>query len=67
MLRILIGIVIGAAAVIFAFQNTDVATYTFLAWGISAPEALVVIVLFLGGMAAGWLVSGFGRLTRRRR
>ncbi len=67
MLRILIGVVIGAAAVIFAIQNTEMTTYTFLAWGISAPQALVVAVVFLGGMVAGWLVSGMGRLTRRRR
>ncbi|MFP4431307.1 MAG: lipopolysaccharide assembly protein LapA domain-containing protein [Spirochaetaceae bacterium] len=67
MLRILIGFVIGAAAVIFAIQNTETASYTFLAWSVAAPEALVVIVLFLGGMVAGWLVSGLGRLTRRRR
>lgn len=67
MLRILIGFVIGVAAVIFAIQNTEMASYTFLTWSIAAPEALVVVLLFLGGMVAGWLISGLGRLTRRRR
>lgn len=66
MFRLLIGIVVGAAAVIFAIQNTEMTTYTFLAWGLSAPQALVVIVVFLGGIVFGWLVSGLSRIGRRR-
>ena len=66
MFRLLIGIVVGAAAVIFAIQNTEMTTYTFLAWGLQAPQALVVIVVFLAGIVFGWLISGLSRLGRRR-
>lgn len=67
MIRLIIGIIIGAVVIVFAVQNTDSVTYDFIAWSITAPRALVVIVVFVGGLLAGWLVTGLGRIGRRSR
>lgn len=67
MIRLLIGIVLGVVVIVFAVQNTGTVTYTFLAWSITAPGALLVIAVFVSGLLCGWLVTGLGRLGRRRR
>ena len=66
MLRFIIGILMGAVAVIFAIQNPESVGYQFLAWSIVAPRSLIVIVVLLAGMLIGWLLSGL-RMGRRRR
>jgi len=42
-----------AATLIFAFQNLESVTMSFLGFRISAPFALVALVLYLLGMATG--------------
>jgi uncharacterized integral membrane protein len=65
MIRLIVGIILGAVVIIFAVQNTETVTYTFLAWSITAARALVVILVFVFGLLTGWLVTGLGRLSRR--
>jgi len=67
MIRLIIGIILGAAVIIFSVQNTETVTYDFLAWAITAPRAILVIAVFLFGLITGWLVTGLGRIGRRRR
>ena len=67
MIRLIIGIILGAVVIIFAIQNTESVTYTFLAWSVTAPRALVVIIVFIFGLLTGWLVTGLGRIGRRSR
>jgi uncharacterized integral membrane protein len=66
MIRLIVGIILGAVVIIFAIQNTETVTYTFLAWSVTAPRALVVIIVFVFGLLTGWLVTGLGRLGRRK-
>ena len=65
-------VVIGAVAavtLIFALQNLQSVTISFLGLSISAPLALLVIVIYLIGMATGgsawallrWAVQGSKR------
>jgi putative membrane protein len=42
-----------AATLIFAFQNLESVTMSFLGFRISAPLAVVVAVVYLLGMATG--------------
>ena len=46
-------IVVLAAIVIFAAQNTGAADVAFLTWAVRAPIALVVFVAYLLGAATG--------------
>jgi uncharacterized integral membrane protein len=40
---------------IFVFQNTEVVRVSFLAWEMSMPRALMILITFLIGLSAGWL------------
>jgi uncharacterized integral membrane protein len=44
---------------IFAWQNNQTVTISFLKWGITAPNALVIIVVYLLGMLTGWTVVAY--------
>ena len=66
MIRLIVGIILGAVIVVFAAQNTETVSYTFIAWTLSAPRAVIVVAVFLIGLLTGWLVTGLGRLFRRR-
>ncbi len=69
MIRLLIGIILGAVVIVFAVQNTETVTYDFLVWSVTAPRALLVVGVFVFGLVTGWLVTGLGKLSRfgRRR
>lgn len=66
MIRLIIGILLGAIIVVFAIQNTETVSYTFIAWTLSAPRAVIVIAVFIFGLLTGWLVTGLRRLGRNR-
>ena len=65
-MKLIIGIVLGAIVVVFAAQNTETVTYTFWAWSVELPRALVVLIVFVFGLFLGWALTGIGRLKRRR-
>ena len=54
--KIVISIMI-LLVLIFVFQNTDIVRVSFLAWEISMPRALMILVTFLIGIITG-LLSG---------
>jgi uncharacterized integral membrane protein len=47
---LIIGILLGALAVIFAFQNVAVVTVTFLTWQITASLAIIILGTVLCGI-----------------
>jgi lipopolysaccharide assembly protein A len=51
---------------IFAVQNRDVITVSFLAWKLSQPVAVVTVAFYILGMLSGWTVLTFARGTFRR-
>jgi lipopolysaccharide assembly protein A len=51
---------------IFAVQNRDVITVSFLAWNLSQPVAVVTVAVYILGMLSGWTVLTFARGTFRR-
>ncbi len=67
MIRLFIGIILGAAIVVLAAQNTGSVTYTFLAWQVTAPGLLVLLAVYVAGMFTSWLMMGISRITRRGR
>jgi uncharacterized integral membrane protein len=47
------------AILIFAWQNNQTVTISFLKWGITAPNALVIVAVSLLGMLTGWTVVSY--------
>lgn len=54
-----------ALIVIFAFQNLQIVTVSFLGMRASAPLALVAVLVYLLGMASGGSVVTFLRRSIR--
>ena len=46
----IIGILLGAVAVVFALQNIAVITVTFFSWELTGSLALVLLITILSGM-----------------
>ena len=65
-MKFIIGILIGALAVVFAVQNADTVSYSFLAWTLTAPRAIVLLGVLLAGALIGWLFSTVPRFFKRR-
>ncbi len=56
-LSLIIGFVLGAAALLFAIQNTEVVALRFLGWEFESSLALLVIIALGIGAAITLLVS----------
>jgi putative membrane protein len=55
-----------AAIGVFALQNTEAVTVSFLNWSLKAPFALTAIGIYLLGMLSGWTVVAFLRRSIRQ-
>jgi uncharacterized integral membrane protein len=56
--NIIFGILV-ALVLVFVLQNTDVVEVKFLVWTKSMSRALILLLTFLIGLAAGWLGTRF--------
>ncbi|KND47105.1 MAG: hypothetical protein AB199_01595 [Parcubacteria bacterium C7867-004] len=54
---LLIGFILGAAVIIFALQNTEVASLMFLGWQFESSLALVILLAIASGVIISALVS----------
>ena len=59
-------ILLAGVTVLFALQNLQTITVSFLSWSVTLPIALVVIGAYALGMASGGSVLAFLRWTLRR-
>ena len=64
-MRFIIGLLLGTISVIFAVQNTESVDYSFLAWTVTAPRAIILLAVLVVGIVIGWLVSKLGRIFKR--
>ena len=51
---------------LFALQNHEIITLRFLEWDISCPFSILMVVVYLLGMATGWTVLSIMRHSLRR-
>jgi len=56
-LSLLLGFLLGAAALLFALQNTGITALTFLGWQFESSLALLVLIAFGAGALTALLVS----------
>jgi uncharacterized integral membrane protein len=52
-LNIVVVVLFAIATAIFAIQNLEIVTLTFLGFNASVPLALMVVIIYLLGMATG--------------
>jgi uncharacterized integral membrane protein len=50
---------------VFAIQNRNVITVSFLNWDISQPVAILMVIVYVLGMLSGWSVVAFLRTSYR--
>lgn len=56
-LSLILGFLLGAAALLFALQNTDVVALSFLGWQFESSLALLILMAFAAGIVVSLLVS----------
>lgn len=56
-MSLIFGLVLGAAFVVFALQNTQMLMVTFLGWGFEGSVAVIVIAAMLAGIIVSLLLS----------
>ncbi|MBN2346187.1 MAG: LapA family protein [Candidatus Aminicenantes bacterium] len=59
-------VLLGGVTLVFALQNLQAITVSFLGWGVRLPIALVVVGAYALGMASGGSVLAFLRWTLHR-
>ncbi len=57
LLSLIFGLLIGAAAVIFALQNVFTVTVTFLVWELTASLAVLIILSLIIGIIVSILIT----------
>lgn len=56
-LSLVLGFLLGAAALLFALQNTGITALTFLGWQFESSLALLILIAFAAGALTALLVS----------
>jgi putative membrane protein len=57
LISLILGLLIGAVAVVFALQNITRITVTFLTWQINGSLALILVLALLAGILISLLIS----------
>jgi len=61
---LILGLLLGATAVVFAFQNTMIITVTFLSWNLQGSLAVVLLLALLTGAIVSTLIALPGHITK---
>lgn len=65
--KLIIIIILLSVTCFFVYQNTDPVAVDFLTWSVDISLALLVLCVFVAGLAIGWLLSGYLRFSRKRK
>lgn len=57
LLSLILGFLLGAAALLFALQNTAVVALSFLGWSFATSLALLILIAFTIGIIVSVLIS----------
>lgn len=57
--KLILGLVLIGAAVLFVLQNTDIANLRFFFWSLSMSAALLYFLLLTFGAIIGWLLHSY--------
>lgn len=65
--RLIVSLVLIAAAVLFILQNIGVIEIRFLVWSVSMSRSLLLFIVLGIGVLIGWLWHGVSTWRARRR
>ena len=66
MFKFIVGLIIGILVIIFMVQNVEVVDITLYAWTVSIPRAIMILIVFVIGIALGWVVRSIGYRKKKR-
>lgn len=64
-LKLIVAYAIGILALLFLVQNLETVQVNFLLWTLQMPRALMLLIVFLAGALAAWLVATLKGHDRR--
>lgn len=64
--RLIIALIIVVLVVAFALQNLSRSTVRFLGWGWNIPTTFLLLITFIVGLIAGWILAALGKRGQRR-
>jgi uncharacterized integral membrane protein len=67
MAKFIIGAIAGIIALIFIIQNPESVDITFIAWTITLPRAVFLIIILFFGLLIGWVGGSIGRRKRQKK
>ncbi len=63
-IKLVFGLLLLIATLLFSIQNSTVVDVKFLAWKFTTSLALVIFATLAAGLIAGWAISGILRLRQ---
>lgn len=63
-LKLIVAYAIGILALLFLVQNLETVQVNFLIWTVQMPRALMLLLVFLAGALAAWIVATLKRNGR---
>lgn len=67
MFRFILGLLVGIMCLIFFIQNGETVNVTFLAWTLTLPRYLLMIIILVSGIFLGWIMTSFNAMKKRRK
>ena len=64
--RLIIAGILLAVVLVFALQNVAIVEVQFLFWGIQLPRSLLIFLVLVIGIIAGWFLKGAFRKSRSK-
>jgi putative membrane protein len=65
--KFIIGIIIGIIVIVFMVQNVEVVEVSFLAWSVSIPTAVMILIVFVVGIGLGFVVRSIGYRKKKKK
>lgn len=56
-LKLIAAYAIGILSLLFIIQNLETVQVNFLIWTVQMPRALMLLIVFLAGALAAWLIA----------
>ena len=64
--KFIFGIIIGVIVIVFMVQNGETVTVNFLAWDVTIPRAIMILIVFVVGTVLGFVVRSIGYRKKRK-
>lgn len=67
MFKFIFGLIVGVLCLIFFIQNGETVSVSFLAWTLTLPRYLLMIIILFSGMFLGWILSSLRSIKKHKK